>query len=99
MLDRANNIPKMSLYFFPFLLRFAVWKFSHSGYLAQYGHSPFSLWCRTHASQSPWRGQSFFGQGQFGAVTGIDEHLTALGNKIIAETSRNFYRFFPKVNL
>jgi hypothetical protein len=42
-------------------------------YLQQLGTSFFSLWYLTHAVQSLWRGQSFSGQGQLGAVAGISD--------------------------
>ena len=41
--------------------------FGIKDYLAQNGHSLFSLWCLTHFSQSLWRSQSSLGHGQFGA--------------------------------
>jgi hypothetical protein len=49
------------------------------GYLAQYGNSSLALWYLTHSLQLAWRGQSFFGQGQFGAKSDMTKTYRAMG--------------------
>jgi hypothetical protein len=54
-------------------------------YLAQYGHSFFSLWCFTQSSQVLRREQSFFGHGQLGAdITILNQDI--LGNSFFGKT-------------
>ncbi len=43
----------------------------------QNGSPPFGICAASHSSQSVWRGQVVFGQGQSGRITGIVRNLAA----------------------